>query len=247
MIKDKIKDQLIKQAAKHIITDLRIGLKYTYIELDNEQSGVAYTPKNEYALICRGANDDGLFLGKTADITLLLLGGSDQLMSSVGLATANALINNTNQDVIEGDIMKFIKLHEDDKVAMIGCFAPIMQGIRSKTTDMFVFDKIESKVTLPLSSLEDKLPECNVAVVTATSIIDNDIDKYLDLTAHCREVILLGPSLPLMPDVFSSYNITLLSGVQVVNNYQIKNIISHGHGMCHFKKNIRKVNIALVK
>jgi uncharacterized protein len=59
----------------------------------------------------------------------------------------------------------------------------------------------------------------------------------------CRDVVLLGASTPLLPEVFKPLGITLLSGLIVTDLPGILQTISEGGGMRSFGDYIKKVNI----
>ena len=47
------------------------------------------------------------------------------------------------------------------------------------------------------------LPECDVVILTGTSVINGTIDQLLSWCSGAREVSVTGPSTPMYPD---SYN-----------------------------------------
>ena len=98
---------------------------------------------------------------------------------------------------------------------------------------------------LPEKEAYGLLPQCQVALITSTSIVNHTIDGLLDASRECREVVLLGASTPLLPEAFRNTPVTFLSGVIVNKANEILRIVSEGGGMRYFKNNIKKVNIRL--
>ena len=96
-----------------------------------------------------------------------------------------------------------------------------------------------------MSEAEHLLPQCQVALLTSTAIINQTADHLLALAGGCREIIFLGASTPLIPEVFEGTGVTLLSGVTVLAPEAILQIVSEGGGMRFFKSSIEKVNLPL--
>jgi uncharacterized protein (DUF4213/DUF364 family) len=84
-----------------------------------------------------------------------------------------------------------------------------------------------------------------VAIITATSLINGTFDHLLELSRCCREVALLGPSTPLLPDVFFGIPLTCLAGIRVQEPEAVLQSIAEGQGFRVFKRYVRKVNIRI--
>jgi hypothetical protein len=61
----------------------------------------------------------------------------------------------------------------------------------------------------------------------------------------CRDVVLLGPSTPLLPEIFKSLGVTMLSGLIVTDPSGILQVVSEGGGMRAFGDYVKKVNIRI--
>ena len=98
---------------------------------------------------------------------------------------------------------------------------------------------------LPEGRATELLPECSVALITATTIINGTIDELLAVSQGCREVVLLGPSTPLVPEIFdaSSGRVTLLAGVVVTNAEELLRTVTRDGGTRDFKNSVSKVNV----
>ena len=90
---------------------------------------------------------------------------------------------------------------------------------------------------------QEELPGCQIALITSTSILNGTIDDLLCVTEGFREVVMLGPSTPLVPEVFQETPVSCLSGVIVVRPMEILQIVSEGGGTRYFHNAVDKVNI----
>lgn len=247
MLKNKIINLLEKSSKDKIISDIRIGLKYTCVEIDDLDIGLSPTPCKTRLKASSCFDDLYILSGKPATEALKHLNSTNILLSSIGLATANALINNYKEECITGDLLKFLELKPDDTVAIIGCINHITNRIKESTKKVHYFSNNIEEGSLPLTTINKKASECQVALIAAELILEDNFEDYILELNHCRELVIVGPSLPLIPEIFNHLNITLLSGMQVVNNKKIKTIISQGLGITHFKESVRKVNIGMFK
>ena len=98
---------------------------------------------------------------------------------------------------------------------------------------------------LPEKEAYRLLPQCQIAIITSTTLINHSVDRLLEAAKGCREVVLLGASTPLVREAFLNTPVTYLSGVVVREPDEILRIVSEGGGMRRFKNRIRKVNLTL--
>ena len=186
--------------------------------------------------------------------------------SAVALATANALANRPageshRSDRIgspclgewrveastAGDLLDVLELKPDDHVGMVGCFSPLVERIRRRVRRLSIFER-GRRLTPDLLS-EDRtaevLPECSVALITSTALMNGTIDALLVAATHCREVVLLGPSTPLVPEVFAEppRRASLLAGVVVTDAEELLRTVAQNGGTRDFKTSVAKVNV----
>ncbi len=67
----------------------------------------------------------------------------------------------------------------------------------------------------------------------------------LNLAGPAREVAILGPSIPLLPELFVGRGVTLLSGVQVVDPDQVLRIVSEGGVTRQLGRAVKKLTVRL--
>lgn len=246
-IRQKIKKASLELAGDVFIRDVRIGLVYTAVLLDNGQLGVAYTFRGDSKAGCSVFKGFRPLVGKKASEILVMLDSTDRVESAVALATSNALSNIMNQDPLEGDTLEYLDIHPEDNVAMVGYFAPLVPLLKKRAGSLKIFEQIDLATDdlLPEKDLYRQLPHCQVAVITSTSIVNHTIDAVLNAARTCREVVLLGASTPILPEVFADTPVKILSGVVVTDNEEIMRIVSEGGGMRLFKNYIRKINVRI--
>ena len=246
-IRQKIKEASLELAGGIFVRDVRIGLIYTAVLLDNGQLGVAFTFRGDSKAGCSVFKGVRPLVGKKASEILSMLDSTDRVESAVALATSNALSNVINENPLEGDTLEYLDIRPEDTVAMVGYFAPLVPQLKKRAKSLKIFEQIDVAQgdLLPEKDLYRQLPHCKVAVITSTSIVNNTLDAILDAARACREVVLLGASTPILPEVFAHTPVRILSGVVVTDKEEIMRIVSEGGGMRLFKNHIRKINVRI--
>ena|GEM_PF-71096 len=258
-----LQSHLMAEARNRIIQQAVAGGRFCAVMLDDGGVGVANLCPDVCGQPSRQVSDGLPQPGTLAADALATLSSAER--SAVGLATANALANRpvtgshqTNQAgyghagwwcaaSTEGDLLDVLELRSEDDVGMVGCFSPLVEPIRRRVRRLSIFERGQrlSPDLLPEGQAAELLPRCSVALITATTLINGTIDELLAATTGCREVVLLGPSTPLVPKVFaeSSRRVTLLAGVLVTNAEELLRTVAGDGGTRDFKTSVTKVNV----
>lgn len=236
---------LIDSARETRVSDVRIGLGYTAVVLADGRTGVAFTFRDLAQGCCSVFNGIRPLSTRPAADLLVLLASRDAIEAGVGLACANALANKDHAAYLDGDILNHLDLRPEDYVGMVGHFGPLVDTIQKRARSLTVFERVDqpSGLLRPQEEAEAALPRCQVALITATTIINHTVDGLLEAAAGSREVLLLGASTPLLAEAFNAQKVTMLSGVVVKNSDEVLRVVSEGGGMRQFSPYVRKVTV----
>jgi len=246
-VRQKILEILQPRSEGLRIRDVRVGLGYTAVQLEDGRTGVAYTLGKETMRGCSALGALRPMVGKSAGDFLRLLESRDPLESVLGLATANALANVAPSRGFRGDVLDALNPLPLDKVGMIGYFGPLVPTLEFKVAELEIFDEhSESEGPIrPAAEAHEYLSTCDIALITSTTIINNTIDQLLESASRCRETVLLGSSTPLLAEAFVDTPVTILSGITVDDSAGILRVISEACGTRFFKPYVTKWNILL--
>jgi uncharacterized protein len=246
MLADEIVNKGLEQAQQHTAADIRIGLGYTAVYLDNGRCGLAFTLHEQEYESCCVVSDAGKLAGRKASELIPWMNSSDVTACAVGLATLNAVIA-LPATAVESDVLELLSVNPDDTVGMIGYFGPLVEPVKKKALALHVFERRPDPdyEILPESAANDLLPKCQVVIMSATTLLNHTIDRLLDLSGGARQIAILGPSTPFMPEIFRSHGVTLLSGLQVVAPKQVLQIVSEGGGTRQFGRAARKLSLVI--
>ncbi len=238
----RIVDQLLSAAKEATVRDVRIGLGYTAVLFEDGRCGVAYTFREQAQGGCSVFRGIRPLAGRVASDLLTLVESSDVIEAAVGLACANALANRSREGSFRGDVLEHLGVRPDDDVAMIGNFGPLVGPIERSARSLTVCEQGDPSGTIrPAREAAQVLARSHIALITATSLINHTLDDLLEAARDCREVVLLGASTPMVPEIFEA-RVTMLSGVVVASPDQVLQVVSEGGGMRQFGPFVHKVS-----
>jgi uncharacterized protein (DUF4213/DUF364 family) len=244
----RLYEQLESLAKDRRVADVRIGLSYIGVRLDDDTTGIAAVLSDTLPHGCMVMSRAGSFAGSpVAKMLRFLVEGNNSLEIALGLACANALIKPPPSDAIDGrEATTYLDLQPGEKVAMVGLFSPLMERIRATGAVLTVIEKNPRR--LEVISPENKrkaLQDCDVAIITATTLLNNTFEETTSLLGKPRSVALMGPSTPLVPEIFLDTPVTHLGGAVVADSARVLQIISEGGGTPALRPYLHFVNLFL--
>lgn len=226
------------------VEEVRVGLGYVGVMLEGGRMGLAAVLRNELAPGCSTIGRAGTLAGSAAPELLdLLATGANPLEKALGLATANALLSpDTGEE--EQDSIALMGLSPADRVAMVGYFGPLVKRIEATGAELRIIEKDPHRTDrLPERGDRERIiKECSVAIITATSILNDTIEEILNGLGTPRHVTVLGPSTPLCEEAFSRTPVTHLGGSAVVDPGRVMQIISEGGGTPRMRPHLRFID-----
>jgi len=237
----------VVECSGFFVREVRIGLRYTAVQLDDGRTGVAFTFGRDNCKGCSAVTWRRPLSGRPALDLVRCLDSDNHIESAVALATINAISNVHTSRCVKGDVLSVVNLLPTDRVAMVGFFHPIFTELQHRVSELVVFDEHAPFYDnfKPAGEAVSIIPKCDVALITSTTIINNTLDSLLEAAKDCRETVLIGPSTPLAPEAFEGTSVTCLSGITIDQPDGILNVVSEGGGTRLFKPFVSKLNILL--
>lgn len=244
MIVEDLLAELRPRCAGQTVMDVRIGLGYTAVRLDGGGCGLAYTFRDEAAPGCNVLREAGRLAGRPAMELAEWCTRFNAIEAAVGVATLNAVVE--APECARVDVLEALRLTPEDVVGMVGFFGPLVDPLRKAAKELFIFERRSGgDGVLPDWAASQLLPRCGVVILSATSIINRTLDALLGYCRGAREVVLLGPSTPMLPGLFGQLGMNILSGVEVTDPGLLLRIVSEGGGTRRFQEAVDKVTIRI--
>ncbi len=243
MIIDQLIDQSLSKARGRQIKEVRAGLGYTCVLLEDDACGLSYTFRSDLGTSCGIIPEAGSLNGKNSETLIPWAKEKNFLKAAIGLATVNAVLNSSISSWDDGNVIGILDVKPTEIFGMVGDFAPILSKIKTLTDNIYVFERNTAKGEglYPESAIPMYLPECDVIVITATSIINHTIDSILPYCKNAREICIVGASTPLCNEIFMDHGVTTLAGSIVKDPEQILKIVSQGGGVMSMKPYLKHV------
>ena len=231
------------------IVDIRIGLGYTGVKLESGKCGVACLLRHRLGSgTCSLLSQAGTMSGSDVSQIVPLARSQSVVESAVGLATVNALAAQDEYEVTPSqDLSELLRITQEDQVGMVGYIAPVVRDLRRQAKEVFVFDeaKVGMSDVCEVSQEAQLLPHCDVVILSATSLLNHTFDTLLEMSSQAREICVMGPSTPLIPEIFRDRGITLLAGRQIVDTDKLLQIVSEAGGTKKFSRVTKKIYLSL--
>jgi len=246
-IQQKIIDYLKPVSEGLCVADVRIGLGYTSVRLDNGNAGLAWTARVTSGSCTHEAKAGTLAGSAASELLEMLANDLNALSRSTGLATANALVAGLpHPETTEKDVLDIVNIQAADHVTMVGFFGPLIPKLKQTGCKL---DILELKTDKPgtISPEDGRAPRasCSVAIITATSIVTGTLDGLLAGLGQPRAVIILGPSSIMCPRIFTGTPVTHIAGAWVRNAAGVEKVVSEGGGTMILKKYVDFETICL--
>ncbi|MGI6642898.1 MAG: Rossmann-like domain-containing protein [Bacillota bacterium] len=202
------------------IRDAVIGISLLAIELDNGHIGVSYILREDLDPGCSNFPYASSMIGcDAAEIAQWAITGCESLQRAIGVAALNAASRSLALEDCETTDRPFgVQFKKTDNVGMIGHIPPVVRMLAPRVKAVYVFDKaklqspVERNDVLPMEEQPCVLPQCDVVIMSGTTVINGSIDSLLEICRGAREIIMIGPSTPMFPEAFVDTGVTVLAG-----------------------------------
>ena len=129
-------------------------------------------------------------------------------------------------------------LRPGERVAMVGLFRPIIPKIEAAGVQLSVVER-----DTPEQKRREILGACDVAIITATTLLNGTLEGILNELGRPRHVAVIGPSTPLCTEIFRGTPVTHLGGSAIIDGAAVLQVVSRGGGTPEMRPCLRFVNI----
>ena len=173
-----------------VVTDAVLGLSLTAVELDGSDIGLSYILRDRLPAGCSAFGFAQHIIGQPAlEVARLVLEGRDDAQRGVGMAVITAATRALDLPD-EPDTPTPFGLHvrPADRVGMIGYIPPVAEQLSRMQARVTIFDKgltvsggEGTAQVMDMSQQAEVLPQCDLMIITGTTLINGSIDHLLEL------------------------------------------------------------------
>jgi uncharacterized protein (DUF4213/DUF364 family) len=189
-----------------LVSDVRVGVFYTAVEISTGDVGVAFTPRDLSDTVCcpktaAGAPPAGRLIGARAWEAAECALSPSALRRAVGVATLNALSAAAieRHGVPEGtlqeklDALDAAVIVPDDRVVMVGAFVPFIKSLKGRVAGLSVIDKHpdalkpdEQTLWISPQLAVETLRNASVVVFSGSALVEGGIEGLLQASRSAR-------------------------------------------------------------
>jgi len=226
------------------VGQVTIGLGYVAVRTADGGLGLCYTMIDRRAC-CTQVRSFHDFDGCPAIELLDYARSGDTLERSMGIALVNAL-NEPRAAAMEHDsgertgIIAQLRIGAGTKVAMVGYFGPVIARMKKVGAEISVLDR-DHRMGDEAHFLRDLATWPDILVLTATTMIDDSFGLFLDHVGGSTRVAVMGPSTPMIPDVYADLPVHMLAGMVARDKDRALAAVRQGGGTPALSPHSRKV------
>lgn len=195
-----------------------VGLHWTVVESRN--AGMAHTYKTGHKT---ELDSSGNLVGQSAFQLAQRLASREPLEASLGLAALNSLIEPVGEP---GNVFDHVlQMASGRTVTVVGRF-PSNDLVAKAAQRAYFLEMEPQEGELPADACEEVVPTSDIAVITATALINKTLERLLELSRNATTVVL-GPSTP-MNDVLFQHGADVLGGVRITDADSLVDAVMQG-------------------
>jgi uncharacterized protein len=232
-----------------------VGLFFTGVKLDSGAAGACATPLRSIpeAVCCPSSAMampfPGKLRGRPARALLKETGAASGIRRAVGIAAMNALAEmcwerRPRNDVELGigiDAYDAAAIRAADHVVVVGAFVPFLKALK-RARQRFTVLEIDAATLKPdelpyyrpAREAGEVVPSADVVLITGTTLVNGTLDDLLGLCRPSARVVVVGPTVSLLPDAFLRRGVDVLGGIRVTAADAFLDLLAEGGSGHHF-------------
>jgi uncharacterized protein (DUF4213/DUF364 family) len=250
---------------KITIETVRIGIFLTAVKLSNGYCGVASSDFDTTINCCHKKKRDfgdftpGNINGQKV-LDLFNLSENSKILDSVKLAALNAIsseiIASSNYKIIEDkDPYDLLDLNGQKTICVVGAFQSYIRKLSNTKHKLFVLelkedalDEDQKHFFVPAINAKEILPISDIIIITGLTLLNNTLDDILLNIPSYRQVIVVGPTSSLIPDVLFEHNINIIGSTKITDPERMFTVVSEaGAGYHLFQSCAKKICLVNTK
>jgi len=189
-----------------------------------------------------GGQSTGL-RGHKADYLLDAAADATGLERVLGIATLNALAQLAAEsrapagcEEVDGlDAFAAAEVQPNETVVVIGAFGPFLRRLRGIGARHVVLEKDPALLKShelphyrPAHLAPDVVPHADVVFITGATLANETFGGLIALARPAARIILVGPTVPIIPDAFFDCGVGIVAGIRVNDPDAFMDVIAQG-------------------
>ena len=238
-----------------VVTDLVVGLSLLAVELDRKNIGVGYVLRDNLGGGCSIFPYASGAAGMSAEeVGSWFVTGGDDVQRGIGGAVINAAGTALPlTDSGSRDRPFDIDLDENTTIGMVGMIQPVVMQLKKFGCKWYIFDKGKcehgrvSEDLYPMERQAELIGKSDVVFLSGTTTVNGTAPALFDMAKDAREVVMVGASVPMIPEGYAGTNVSVLAGSwwREEDKEPVFRLISQAAGMKTLGKYMVKKNVRI--
>ena len=259
----KTRELIIQRLGKRLddicIERAVFGLFYSGVKLSSGHGGLCFTPVKEIpeAVCCPSSAKamplSGKLARRSARDYLDDVSSDNVLKRTLGIATMNALsaflweedgtqLSNDTQYSIKTNVDAFdvFPIKVQSPTLVVGALVPMLRRLKEMNAPYFIaeLDKHtlkdeEIEHFIPANKSAEVIPDAGQLVITGTTVINGTLDELVAAAQPNTEILVTGPTVSMLPDVYFGAGITMIGGTIVTDADGTLDLLAEGGSGYH--------------
>lgn len=232
-----------------------VGLFFTGVKLNTGATGACATPLRSIpeAVCCPSSvmamPFPGKLRGRPAGDLLSETEAPSGIRRAVGVATMNALADMcwARRPAVDADLRIGVDAYDaaniqpGERVVVVGAFVPFLKALKRSGQDFTVLEMDSATLKpdelahfRPADDAGAVVPDADVVLITGTTLVNSSLEGLLALCRPTARVVMVGPTVGLLPDAFLRRGVDVLGGVRVTDPDAFLDVLAEGGSGYHF-------------
>lgn len=232
-----------------------IGLFFTGVKLDSGAAGACATPLRAIpeAVCCPSSAMampfPGKLRGRPAKDLLKETTAASGIRRAVGVAVMNALADMCweRHPAPEAELRVGVDAYDaadiqpGEHVVVVGAFVPFLKALKRANQRFTVLEMDPATLKpdelphfRPADQAASVVPEADVVLMTGTTLLNDTLDHLLALCRPDARVVMVGPTVGLLPDAFLRRGVDVMGGIRVTAPDAFLDVLAEGGSGLHF-------------
>ena len=232
-----------------------VGLFFTGVKLDTGVAGASATPLRSIP-DALAMPFSGKLRGRLVRDLLTEIAAPGGIRRAVRIAAMNALAEmcwerrpTRGIDLFMGaNAYDAAEIQPGENVVVVGAFVPFLKSLK-RVHQRFTVLEMDSAALKPdelphfrpASEAGSVVPDADVVLITGTTLLNNTLEHLLALCRPMARVVVVGPTVGLLPDAFLRRGVNVLGGVRVTDSDTFLDVLTEGGSAYHFGRSAEKV------
>jgi len=252
--------RILKERLGERMDDVRVeravvGIFFTGVKLNTGHGGICATPiKSIPEAVCcpssaKALPHSGRLRERNIEAYLADALGDRPMRKALGIAVVSALsalcddvCHGPDHPVVRGvDAVDLLTIQESGNVVVVGALTPYLRALKQAGQPFRVLEMDprtlkpdELPFYTPVEETDMVVPWADTLVITGTTLINGTLDHLLELARPEATVVVLGPSVSILPDALFSRGVEIVGGNQVTDPDRLLDILAEGGSGYHF-------------